>query len=203
MMRYHDLSRKEKQLIASEYPYKANIHLWDVTNRSKGNTNKFFNTREELMDFKEQALEEDGVSLMKRRDFVTGPDRTANSQTVSILDTILSPMGEEAYRIGLELAEQEFDPLPIAQSLFAIQMSRLQKGMKYEDDVDLGLSQETESCMSNAINLLKVTNDIVNGQKLDVTMRGSLSSMIMDMDISDIMNEEDIIDIGGKNDRTQ
>lgn len=197
-MRYHELSRKEKQLIASEYPYKADIHLWDVTGSNKHQTKKFFNTKEELMDFKEKAAE-DGVSLTKRRDFVTGSTRTPNSPTISIIDTILSPMGEEAYRIGLELAEQEFNPLPTAQSLFAIQLARLQKGMQYEDDVDLGLSPETEACMSNLINILKVTNDIVNGQKVDVNLSGSLSSLIMDMDIDDLT--DDIIDIGDLNEK--
>lgn len=199
-MRYHELSRKEKQLIASEYPYKADIHLWDVTNGNGPTSKKFFSTKEELMDFKEKAAE-DGVSLTKRREFVVGSDRTKNSPTTSIINTILAPMGEEAYRIGLELAEQEFDPLPTAQSLFAIQLTRLQKGMEYEDDVDLGLSPETEACMSNLINILKVTNDIVNGQKVDVNLSGSLSSLIMDMDIDDIINEDDIIDIGDSDEK--
>ena len=195
IMRYDELSRKEKQLIASEYPYKSDIQLWDATSGQKGNTTKFFNTRAELKEFKEQAAE-DGVSLTKRRDFVIQSDRTRNSSTTSIIDTILSPMGEETYRIGLELAEQEFDPLPIAESLFAIQLSRLQKGREYENDVDLGLSPETEACMSNLINILKVTNDIVNGQKVDVNLNGSLSSLIMDMDIDDMINDDkDIIDI--------
>lgn len=193
-MRYSELSRKEKQLIASEYPYKADIHLWDVTSGQNNNTTKFFKTKEELMEFKEEAAE-DGVTLMKRRDFVTSPERTVNSQTVSMIDTILSPMGEEVYRMGLELADQEFDPLPIAKSLFAVQINRLQRGMEYEKDVDLGLSPETEACYGNLLSLLKITNDIVNGQKVDVSLNGSLSSMIMDMDIDSLIGEDDIIDI--------
>ena len=50
--------------------------------------------------------------------------------------------------------------------------------------------------MSNAINLTKLINDIVNGKKLDVQVEGSLSSMIMNMELDD-QQIEDYIDIDG------
>ena len=70
---------------------------------------------------------------------------------------------------------------------------------KNEKEANLGLSQEVEGAMSNAINLNKLINDIINGKKLDVQVEGSLSSMIMNMDIdeSELQDEEDVIDITG------
>ena len=45
------------------------------------------------------------------------------------------------------------------------------------------------------INLIRLDNDIKNGQKLDVQLDGSLSSMIMGMNLDDELDDdEDYID---------
>ena len=52
--------------------------------------------------------------------------------------------------------------------------------------------------MSNAISLNKLINEIINGKKLDVQVEGSLSSMIMNMELDDQdYEEDDYIDISG------
>ncbi len=188
-MRYDDLTRKQKQLIASEYPYKSDTQLWNTSKNGK----KFFTSRDEILDFKEQAAQDD-VSLTNRRDFVTGKEQEKQrAPTISIVDTILGDMGEEPYRAALELAKNEFDPLFIVKDLFAIQATRLRKGIEYENEVGLGVNAETEACMSNLVNIVKVGNDIVNAKKLDIKVEGSLSNMILDMNLDDI-NMDDFDD---------
>lgn len=180
-MKYDDLSRKQKQLLASQYPYRSDSQLFSRSD----STRKFFSKKQELMDFKEQAAEQD-VSLQKRRDFVTGSLTDPNeSETISLIDTILGDFGEDAYRAALEIASHEVDPLSIVKDLMGVQAVRLRRGMQYELDADLGLNQDTEAAMSNFINLVRLNNDIVNGQKLDVQVDGSLSSLIMGMSLDD------------------
>lgn len=197
--KYNQLSRKAKQLIASEYPYKSDIQLFDSTlGASSFESKKFFDNKKQIMDFKEEAANED-VSLQKKRDFVTGSVTTSNSDTISIINMVLKNSGEDAYRDALELAQHDLDPLDISKGLLGIQLARLQRGYAYEKEADLGLSQEVEGAMSNAISLNKLINEIINGKKLDVQVEGSLSSMIMNMDIDeqDIIDEEEYIDIEG------
>lgn len=197
-MKYDELSRKEKQLIASEYPYKAERQLWDITMGGSHKSKKFFDNPQQIQDFKEKAAEDD-VSLIKRRDFVVGQEDN-KAKTVSLIDLVLGDKGEDPYRSALDLAKNEFDPMFVVKDLYAIQASRLRKGMQYEDEVGLGNNQETEACMSNLINIVRLGNDIINGKKLDVTIETSLSSMIMDMDVDDDVLDEDIIDIYGESD---
>lgn len=196
-MKYDELDRKAKQLIASEYPYKAERQLWDTTLKNQYQTRKFFDNPQQIQEFKEKAAEDD-ISLVKRRDFVVGQEDN-KAQTVSLIDVVLGDKGEEPYRAALEMAKNEFDPMFVIKDLYAVQATRLRKGIEYEDEVGLGNNPETEACMSNLISIVKVANDIQNGKKLDVKLEGSLSSMIMDMDISDTdLLEEDIIDINGE-----
>ena len=188
---YKQLSRKAKQLIASEYPYKSDIQLFDSSlGGSSYETKKFFGKKQEIIDFKEAAAEED-VSLQKKRDFVTGSVTTSNSDTISIIDMVLKNSGEDAYRDAIELAQHDLDPLDISKGLLGIQLARLKQGVAYEREANLGLSQEVEGAMSNAISLNKLINDIINGKKLDVQVEGSLSSMIMNMELDDQDYEED------------
>lgn len=186
-MKYDELSRKQKQLLASQYPYRSDSQLFSHSE----STRKFFSKKQELMEFKEQAAEQD-VSLQKRRDFVTGSLTDPNEkETISLIDTILGDFGEDAYRAALEIASHEVDPLSIVKDLMGVQAIRLRRGMQYELDADLGLNQDTEAAMSNFINLVRLNNDIVNGQKLDVQVDGSLSSLIMGMALDDDTIEVD------------
>ena len=196
--KYNQLPRKAKQLIASEYPYKSDIQLFDSSLGGSFKSNKFFDNRKQLMEFKEEAANED-VSLQKRRDFVTGSVTTSNSDTISIIDMVLNKSGEDAYRDAIELAQHDLDPLDISKGLLGIQLARLKQGVEYEREANLGLSQEVEGAMSNAISLNKLINEIINGKKLDVQVEGSLSSMIMNMELDDQDFEEDeeYIDISG------
>lgn len=190
-MKYDELTRKEKQLIALEYPYKADRQLWDVTlGKSNYDTAKFFNSPEEIRELKENMAQED-VSLINRRDYVSGSKTTKHSETISILDSVLSPFGEEAYRNALEMAEKELDPSMAIKELMIIQRMRLEMGMKYEIDVGLGNNPETEACARGLESMIKTYNDIVNGQKHIIDAHHSVSSMIADMNLS----EEDIIDL--------
>lgn len=192
--KYAKLPRKRKQLIASEYPYKSDMQLFDSTLGNSFQTKKPFSSRQELMDFKEEAAKED-VSLQKKRDFTTGSVTTANSDTISIIDMVLKNSGEDAYRDAIELAQHDLDPLDISKGLLGIQLARLKQGVAYEKEANLGLSQEVEGAMSNAISLNKLINEIINGKKLDVQVEGSLSSMIMNMEIDDQEFEDNYIDI--------
>lgn len=193
--KYSQLSRKQKQLISSEYPYKSDLQIFDSSLGGGFESRKPFSSRAELMDFKEEAAQDD-VSLQKRRDFTIGSMKTKNSDTISIVDMVIGKFGEDTYRNAIEIVSHDLDPLQMAQGLFGIQLARLEQGAQYEKDAGLGLSQEMEGAMSNAITLTKLINDIVNGKKLDVQVEGSLSSMIMNMDIGDEELKE-YIDIEG------
>jgi len=198
--KYQQLNRKQLQLFCSEFPYKSDTQLFDSTLGNGFESKKFFETRDQIMDFKEEAAQND-VALQKKRDYTTGSKTTKNSQTISIIDSIIGVGGEDEYRSAIELAEFEPDPLSMVKGLFVIQAGRLRRGIEYEKDVGMGLSQETEAAMSNAISLTKLTNEIINGKKLDVQLEGSLSSMIMGMDLGDeSLIDEDYIDIDIKED---
>ena len=191
MKKYDQLTRKEKQLIALEYPYKADWQLWDTTlGKSNYDSAKFFNSPEEIMEIKEEMAKED-VSLINRRNFVTGEKTTTHSNTISILDSVMSPFGDEVYRNALELSERELDPAVAIKELYIIQAQRLKMGMEYEMDVGLGNNPETEACSRGLESIIKTYNDIVNGQKHDVTVNHSVASMINEMNLK----EEDFIDL--------
>ena len=64
-------------------------------------------------------------------------------------------------------------------------------GMEYEAEVGLGNNPETEACVRGLESIIKTYNDIVNGQKHDVTINHSVSSMIAEMNLDD----EDFIDL--------
>lgn len=193
--KYKDLNRKQLQLLCSEYPYKSDNQLFDSTLGNSFKSKKAFHSRQELMDFKEEAAQND-VSLQKRRDFVVGSERTSNSQTVSIIDSIIGEGGEDEYRSAIELASYEQDPLSMATALFAVSTGILRDGIKYDKEVGMGVSQETLAAMSNSTALVKLINEIQNGNRLDVQFKGSLSSMIMDIDLDDI--DDEYIDIDGE-----
>ena len=195
MKKYKDLNRKQLQLLCSEYPYKSDNQLFDSTLGNSFKSKKPFQNRQELMDFKEEAAQND-ISLQKRRDFVVGSERTSNSQTISIIDSIIGEGGEDEYRSAIELASYEQDPLSMATALFAVSTGILRDGIKYDKEVGMGVSQETLAAMSNSTALVKLINEIQNGNKLDVQFKGSLSSMIMDIDLDDI--DDEYIDIDGE-----
>ena len=195
MKKYKDLNRKQLQLLCSEYPYKSDNQLFDSTLGNSFKSKKPFHSRKELMDFKEEAAQND-VSLQKRRDFVVGSERTSNSQTISIIDSIIGEGGEDEYRSAIELASYEQDPLSMATALFAVSTGILRDGIKYDKEVGMGVSQETLAAMSNSTALVKLINEIQNGNRLDVQFKGSLSSMIMDIDLDDI--DDEYIDINGE-----
>ena len=191
MKKYDQLTRKEKQLIALEYPYKADNQLWDTTlGKSDYDTSKFFSSPEEILEIKEEMAKED-VSLVNRRNFVTGEKTTAHSETISILDSVMGPFGDEVYRNALELSERELSPQNAIKELYIIQAQRLKMGMGYEAEVGLGNNPETEACVRGLESIIKTYNDIVNGQKHDVTINHSVSSMIAEMNLDD----EDFIDL--------
>ena len=191
MKKYDQLTRKEKQLIALEYPYKADNQLWDTTlGKSDYDTAKFFNSPEEILEIKEEMAKED-VSLVNRRNFVTGEKTTTHSDTISILDSVMGPFGDEIYRNALELSERELNPKNAIKELYIRQAQRLRMGMEYEAEVGLGNNPETEACVRGLESIIKTYNDIVNGQKHDVTINHSVSSMIAEMNLDD----EDFIDL--------
>lgn len=196
LKKYRDLNRKQLQLLCSEYPYKSDNQLFDSTLGNSFESRKPFSSRQELMDFKEEAAQND-VALQKRRDFVVGSETTKNSQTISIIDTVLGEKGEDEYRSAIEIASYKQNPLDIATGLLAISITMLRDGVQYDKEVGMGVSQETLAAMSNSTSLVKLMNEIQNGKKLDVQMSGSLSSMIMDIDLDDIP-EEELIDIDGE-----
>lgn len=194
--KYKQLDRKQLQLFCSEFPYKSDNQLFDSTLGNSFQSKKFFDTKEDILEFKEEAAKND-VALQKRRDFVTGSKTTHNSQTISIIDAVIGPGGEDEYRTAIELASMDYDPLNMVKGLFAIQLGRIREGREYEKDVGMGPSQETEAAMSNAIALTKLTNEIINGKQVNVGLKDSLSSMIMGLDISDedLAEEEEYIDV--------
>ncbi len=192
---YETMDRKRKQLMLLEYPYKSDRQLWDSTMNAGGiDSNKVFNSLQDIEEFKEQAAQDD-ISLTKRRDFVVGEERTANSQTISILDSTMAAFGDEAYRNAMEMSEKEFSPERAIKELYIIQAQRLLMGVQYEQDVGLGNNPETEACRQGLESIIKTANDIINGKKIDIHAEHyhSLANAIMDMEIED----DDLIDVEG------
>ena len=192
---YETMDRKRKQLMLLEYPYKSDRQLWDSTMNAGGiDSNKVFNSLQDIEEFKEQAAQDD-ISLTKRRDFVVGDKRTANSQTISSLDSTMSAFGDEAYRNAMEMSKKEFSPEQAIKELYIIQAQRLLLGVQYEQDVGLGNNPETEACRQGLESIIKTANDIINGKKIDIhaEYHHSLTDAIMDMEIDD----DDLIDVEG------
>ena len=176
MSRYDELSQKEKQLLAIQYPYKKDI---DIFNNPSKQGNEIIHTQDELTDFKQKA-EEDGVSLMKRKNFII----TKEGPT-SLIDVALGELPEDSYRAALELAQVEFEPVSILQELFAIEATRLRRGLQYEEELGLGLEQDTQAALSSLTSITKSIHDITEGQKLTVEFENNLSAMIESMDLND------------------
>jgi len=176
MSRYDELSQTEKQLLAAQYPYKKDS---DIFSEAKNRGADIVSTREELDEFKRRA-EEDGVSLMKRKNFVVTKDGPT-----SLIDVALGELPEDTYRAALDLAQIEFEPIEILQELFAIEVTRLRRGIAYEEELGLGLEQDTQAAMTSLMNITKNIHDITEGQKLTVEFENNLSSMIESMDFDD------------------
>lgn len=183
MSRYDELSQKEKQLLAAQYPYKKDA---DIFNDSSKQGHDIIRKQDDLDDFKHQA-EEDGVSLMKRKNFIITKDGPT-----SLIDVALGELPEDSYRAALELAQVEFEPISILQELFAIEATRLRRGLQYEEELGLGLEQDTQAALSSLTSITKSIHDITEGQKLTVEFENNLSSMIESIDLTDeerIQNE--------------
>lgn len=176
MSRYDELSQKEKQLLAIQYPYKKDRDIF--TDASKKGSD-IISTQDELDDFKKRA-EDDGVSLMKRKNYVITRDGPT-----SIIDIALGDMSEDSYRAALELAKVEFEPVGILRELFAIEATRLRRGINYEEELGLGLEQDTQAAMTSLVNITKSIHDITEGQKMTIEFENNLSSMIESMDLDD------------------
>lgn len=197
MQKYEDMDRKRKQLLALEYPYKSDRQLFDSSvGGSKYESQKSFNSLEDIREFKEMAAEDD-ISLIKRRDYVTGEKRTTNSQTISILDDVMSPFGEDVYRNALEKAEQEMDPIQLMKELALLQGKRLQLGVQYELDVGLGNNPETEACRQGMESILKSLHDMMYGRKYDIHADHSfsLAEEAMNIDVDDDYIDIDVGDV--------
>lgn len=182
-MNYNELSRKEKQLLTAQYPYKKDKDIFRnsavpiVTNSS------------ELNEFKENA-EKEGVTLMKKKNFVA----TDNGVT-SLIDMVLGDMGEDAYRSALELAKVDLNPIDTVKQLFTIETTRLRKGIEYENELGLGLNQDTQAAMNSLTNMAKVIQEMEEGQKYSLEFKDSLSGMIADMDFEEEDVNNDVIDV--------
>ena len=176
MSRYDELSQKEKQLLAAQYPYKKDRDIF--TSPSKKGSD-IISTQDELDDFKKRA-EEEGVSLMKRKNYTVTKDGVT-----SLIDVALGEMPEDSYRAALELAKVEFEPVAILQELFSIEATRLRRGIQYENEMNLGLEQDTQAAMTSLVNITKSIHDIEQGRKLTVEFENNLSSMIEAMNLDD------------------
>ena len=176
MSRYDELSQKEKQLLAIQYPYKKDRDIF--TDASKKGSD-IISTQDELDDFKKRA-EDDGVSLMKRKNYIITRDGPT-----SIIDIALGDMSEDSYRAALELAKVEFEPVGILRELFAIEATRLRRGINYEEELGLGLEQDTQAAMTSLVNITKSIHDITEGQKMTIEFENNLSSMIESMNLDD------------------
>lgn len=187
MSRYDELSQKEKQLLAAQYPYKKDRDIF--TDASKKGSD-IISTQDELDDFKQRA-EEEGVSLMKRKNYVMTRDGPT-----SIIDIALGNMSEDSYRAALELAKVEFEPVGILRELFAIEATRLRRGIDYEEELGLGLEQDTQAAMTSLVNITKSIHDITEGQKMTIEFENNLSSMIESMNLDDDERiQSEIIDV--------
>jgi len=191
--KYADMDRKRKQLMALEYKYKSDRQLFDSRRDLLPNSNKIFNSVEEIQDFKEEMAQSD-ISLTKRRDFVAGKDNQ-KSKTISILDALMSPMGDEVYRNAMEMAEGKLDLEQAITELYIVQFHRLMMGMEYEREVGLGNNPETEACRQGLESIIKTANDIIYGKKIDIHAEHhhSLTNAFMNMDLGD----DEYIDVKG------
>ena len=182
-MNYNELSRKEKQLLTAQYPYKKDKDIF------RNSAAPIVTNSSELNEFKENA-EKEGVTLMKKKNFVA----TDNGVT-SLIDMVLGDMGEDAYRSALELAKVDLNPIDTVKQLFTIETTRLRKGIEYENELGLGLNQDTQAAMNSLTNMAKVIQEMEEGQKYSLEFKDSLSGMIADMDFEEEDVNNDVIDV--------
>ena len=186
-MRYDELTRHEKQLLSSQYPYKRISELFD---RNEKHVIPSFRALEDIEDFKEKA-EKEGVSLMQNSDFLVTKDGP-----VSLIDIALGELSEDSYRAALELAKVTFDPVRVLRDLAAIEATRLREGIAYEKELGLGLNQDTQASMNSLVSITKLINNIEEGQKYQIEFSNNLAGMISGMDLDDDLEDDDnIIDI--------
>ena len=186
-MRYDELTRHEKQLLSSQYPYKRISELFD---RNEKHVIPSFRALEDIEDFKEEA-EKEGVSLMQNSDFLITKDGP-----VSLIDIALGELSEDSYRAALELAKVTFDPVRVLRDLAAIEATRLREGIAYEKELGLGLNQDTQASMNSLVSITKLINNIEEGQKYQIEFSNNLAGMISGMDLDDDLEDDDnIIDI--------
>ena len=186
-MRYDELTRHEKQLLSSQYPYKRISELFD---RNEKHVIPSFRALEDIEDFKEEA-EKEGVSLMQNSDFLVTKDGP-----VSLIDIALGELSEDSYRAALELAKVTFDPVRVLRDLAAIEATRLREGIAYEKELGLGLNQDTQASMNSLVSITKLINNIEEGQKYQIEFSNNLAGMISGMDLDDDLEDDDnIIDI--------
>ena len=185
-VRYDELSRHEKQLLSSQYPYKRISELFDTKEK---HVIPGFRAIEDIEDFKEEA-EKEGVSLMQNSDFLVTKDGP-----VSLIDIALGDLSEDSYRAALELAKVTFDPIEVLRDLAAIEATRLREGIAYEKELGLGLNQDTQASMNSLVNITKIINNIEEGQKYQIEFSNNLAGMISGMDLEEEDDNEEVIDV--------
>ena len=186
-MKYADLSRKEKQLIASQYPYKSDKDLFGTSS-----TIPSINNLNDIKTFKKASSEIDNVDIMKKSSFIS----TTNGIT-SVIDLVLGDLSEDDYRSALELAKIDFDPISILKELFAIETTRLRSGIEYEKELSLGLEQDTQAAMNSLVSIVKTIHELEEGKKLSLDFSSSLTGLIQSIDYDD--QNDDIIEVEVKN----
>ncbi len=98
-------------------------------------------------------------------------------------------------RAALELSKVYFEPVEVLKQIYAIEATRVNEGIKYEQELGLGLNQDTQAAINSLVNIAKTINNIQEGQKLSVNFSNNLANMITEMDLNDDSEDYDEADI--------
>lgn len=192
--KYSELTRKEKQIFASCYPYFIKKSLFgDELSKTQTQNHvppvSSISTIQQVRDFPEEA-EKEGVSLMQDDSFIS-----LNDEPTSLLRIALNDLPEDSMRAALELSKVYFEPVEVLKQIYAIEATRVNEGIKYEQELGLGLNQDTQAAINSLVNIAKTINNIQEGQKLSVNFSNNLANMITEMDLNDDSEDYDEADI--------
>lgn len=173
-MRYANLSHEEKQRIAEKYPYLSDDEIFKQEN---------IESSYDMTDFKNKYEEEYMVPLEKDEAYF--PDMG----NYGYLDIALKGAPPDIQEAAIGIAKTDASPEDVLKQLVAIETVRLKQGIEYEQELGLGLEQDTQACINSITNISRILNQIKEGDKLSVSFNNTLTQVIANTEL----DKEDII----------
>lgn len=163
-----DLSKEEIDIFINNYSFRTNQELEYLMKIDK----------EEIKKLKKEVEEERGITLTKNSQYLS-KDRNPDKGGITLLTKVLNGLEENDRREIIEFTRNMPDNITLMKQLIGIQTVRLQLGVSAElANPMMGLDKQTEEAVGNYFQMIKSTEEMENGVKMNHNIEHSFAQMI-------------------------